>query len=279
MLYIIDTKKLYIGDGETCGGLDIASLLVDDKIPKNILTTTFLSDADRQEKILNVSELVYTTDTNKLYIGDGITTGGLVVVPVTNVNINNLGLTEVRSDNSPALGADLDLSGKNITGNGGIDINGNIKSNHLVINDILKTGVIDLNFTGVNEGSYIQFNTARGSVESPTAVQSGDLLSGLIFQAHNGTNLGQSVVVQAWADGDQINGNTPGKLIIATWDNTGADLNKLEFNSCGVFSVPVVQTGAYTDNNLPAGDKGMIIFNDSTGKFQGYNGTGWVNLG
>jgi hypothetical protein len=31
-------------------------------------------------------------------------------------------------------------------------------------------------------------------------------------------------------------------------------------------------------DNRPTGVKGLIIFNDSTGKFQGYNGTTWVDL-
>jgi hypothetical protein len=279
MLYIIDTKKLYIGDGETCGGLDIASLLVDDKIPKNILTTTFLSDADRQEKILNVSELVYTTDTNKLYIGDGITTGGLVVVPVTNVNINNLGLTEVRSDNSPALGADLDLSGKNITGNGGIDINGNITADYININYSPFRGLADFNFAGENQGSYMQFNTSRGTFKSPISLQHGDLIAGLLFRSYTDSEFGQTAVIQAETDGPTINGNTPGKLKIGTKNHLGTDDTFCEFNSRGVFLAPVIQTGIYAAESIPEGKKGMIVFNDTTGKFQGHNGNAWVDLG
>jgi hypothetical protein len=52
------------------------------------------------------------------------------------------------------------------------------------------------------------------------------------------------------------------------------------FDHTGTFSVPVLRTGVYTASpeTRPTGVKGMIIFNDTTGKFQGFNGTTWVDL-
>jgi hypothetical protein len=57
------------------------------------------------------------------------------------------------------------------------------------------------------------------------------------------------------------------------------DKNMLVFDHKGVLKAPVIKTGVYTDmSTVPTPEKGMIVFNDATGKFQGYTGTGWVDL-
>ena len=61
-------------------------------------------------------ELVYTTDTKKLYIGDGSVAGGNLVS----------GMNNVVEDATPQLGGNLDLNGNNITGTGNININGTL---------------------------------------------------------------------------------------------------------------------------------------------------------
>ena len=54
-------------------------------------------------------ELVYTTDTKKLYVGDGTTAGGIAVDTA-----------------GTFLGADLDLNNYNLTGTGNVNVTGNI---------------------------------------------------------------------------------------------------------------------------------------------------------
>lgn len=57
------------------------------------------------------------------------------------------------------------------------------------------------------------------------------------------------------------------------------DKNMLVFDHKGVLKAPVIKTGVYTDmSTVPTPEKGMIVFNDATGKFQGFTGTGWVDL-
>lgn len=72
------------------------------------------TDAERQTIIPAQGELIYTTDTKELYVGDGSTQGGILVS------------AEVSDDTSPSLGGDLDLNGNNIIGTGNISITGNI---------------------------------------------------------------------------------------------------------------------------------------------------------
>lgn len=62
-------------------------------------------------------ELIYTTDSKRVYVGDGSTFGGTDI---------SAGIESLLEDSSPQLGGNLDLNGHNIIGNGNININGTI---------------------------------------------------------------------------------------------------------------------------------------------------------
>jgi len=74
------------------------------------------TNADRLTVTPAEGELLYTTDSKKIYAGDGSTVGGNIVS-----GINNL-----LEDLTPQLGGDLDLNSKSLVGNGNIDITGSI---------------------------------------------------------------------------------------------------------------------------------------------------------
>ena len=74
------------------------------------------TNAERLTVTPEQGELIYTTDTKRLFVGDGSTAGGTVVT----------GINDIVDDTSPQLGADLDLNGNNITGSGNINIAGTI---------------------------------------------------------------------------------------------------------------------------------------------------------
>lgn len=78
------------------------------------------TDAERLTITPLQAELIYTTDTKKLYVGDGATQGGVLVGPV------DVTAFDLVNDTSPQLGGDLDLNGNNITGTGNINIDGTI---------------------------------------------------------------------------------------------------------------------------------------------------------
>ena len=78
------------------------------------------TDAERQSVTPKEGELIYTTDTNRLWVGGKISPSqslepGGILVSGSLVN-----------DTNPTLAADMDLNGNNITGTGNININGNI---------------------------------------------------------------------------------------------------------------------------------------------------------
>jgi hypothetical protein len=74
------------------------------------------TNAERLTITPEIGELIYTTDTKRLYVGDGATAGGNVVT----------GINDIVDDTSPQLGGNLDLNGNDITGTGNINITGTI---------------------------------------------------------------------------------------------------------------------------------------------------------
>ena len=74
------------------------------------------TNAERLTITPESGEIIYVTDSKKLYVGDGSTVGGNLVS----------GVNDIVDDTTPQLGGDLDLNGNDIVGNGNIDINGTI---------------------------------------------------------------------------------------------------------------------------------------------------------
>ena len=69
-------------------------------------------------------ELIYTTDTKQLYVGDGTTAGGTASIAST--------IDSLLADSTPQLGGNLDLNNFNINGTGNIDITGTITASGTV---------------------------------------------------------------------------------------------------------------------------------------------------
>jgi len=73
------------------------------------------TEAERVTAFVDIGEIVYVTDTKKVFVGDGATTGGILVGP-----------TALSAETTPLLGGNLNLNGNNIIGTGNINITGNI---------------------------------------------------------------------------------------------------------------------------------------------------------
>ena len=65
-------------------------------------------------------ELIFTTDTKQLYVGDGSTAGGITSIAGT--------IDSLLADTTPQLGGTLDLNNNDITGTGNINITGTIQA-------------------------------------------------------------------------------------------------------------------------------------------------------
>ena len=120
------------------------------------------TEAQRTGATFDLGEIVYATDTNKLYVGDGVNLGGKNILATSagtgliwntttqrlDFNGSGTGIINVQADPGPTLGGNLNLNNRNITGTG-ITLNGS-------------TGVI----------TATQFN---GAVAATTITASGDI--------------------------------------------------------------------------------------------------------
>jgi hypothetical protein len=97
------------------------------------------TDNDRQTVTLDQGELVYATDTHKVFVGDGVTQGGLNILQTmagTGLVYDHVtqtlqatavtGITSVSADATPSLGGTLSLNGHGINGTGTISTTGSI---------------------------------------------------------------------------------------------------------------------------------------------------------
>ena len=163
----------------------------------------------------------------------------------------------------------------------------------LIINSGPTTLGLSVNsVTTTSAGPNIAFSAVKGSISSPQALTVGDTLGQLRFQGFQNTPGGfqQAPLVTINSvlsvEGDGASVLPRGKLqfLIGNGPNL-ADSATAEFDKDGVFSAPIMKTGSYTttqrDALTPA--VGMMIYNTTDNKFQGYQNTSgttleWVNL-
>jgi len=106
------------------------------------------TDAERSLVTFSEGELIYTTDTKQIFVGDGSTVGGVFVGPA--------------SSEALSLGGNLTLNGHDIVGTGNININGNITA----------SGTINL---GDNASDNVVFNADVNSDIIPNTNNTFDL--------------------------------------------------------------------------------------------------------
>ena len=166
-------------------------------------------------------ELIYTTDTKLVYVGDGTTAGGTLVTGGGGGGVSGIG--SLLEDTSPQLGGDLELNGFKIvtTGNGDIEIDpagtgdillhGNLRID--TNGFISKTGELNISATGTTSfGNNVSLVDANVYITRNT--QSNVFGAGFTFaQSHNAadaTNFtfyrtrGTGLVPTALASGDDI---------------------------------------------------------------------------
>ena len=104
-------------------------------------------------------ELVYTTDTKQLYVGDGATAGGITSIAGT--------IDSLLADTTPQLGGTLDLNGNDITGAGNININGTITATgNINLGDGIGSDIVA--FNGSTSGHIVPADDITWNLGSPT---------------------------------------------------------------------------------------------------------------
>jgi hypothetical protein len=174
-------------------------------------------------------ELIYTTDSKRVYVGDGTTAGGTDLA---------YGIQNVLADTSPELGGNLDLNGFSILGTGSINIDGTITA----------TGNINL-------GDGSEDNIAVG----------GQISSALIPNSDSVYDLGSSAL--KWREG-HFNGLTVNGEVRASAFNGNiiGDDSTLVFDSATntITADSIVATGSFSAPVFDGELTGSVFADDST---------------
>ena len=102
--------------------------------------------------------------------------------------------------------------------------------------------------------------------------------------SHDGTGFRLSSGIRATVNGAISSGFVPGKIdILTTSDSLGTLVSRLSVSSTEVASTVPVKLAVYADATarnaaITSPTAGMIVFNTTGTKFQGYTGSAWVDL-
>jgi hypothetical protein len=216
-------------------------------------------------------ELLYATDTNKLYVGDG---------GVAQEISGGSGLVNIIEDTTPQLGADLDVNGSRIisANNGNITIAPN-GTGKILLNSVISAAVgitiaptstnystspaitnigdptngvdgslsIRTNSFSTAPGSGLSFGQAhttvgvvpallyraRGTIQSPAAVILNDRLGATVFAGHDGTTYTAGASISAAVTGSVSTNSVPTKIVFSTHNGTSL-APKAEISEAGI---------------------------------------------
>ena len=348
LIFTTDTKKLFVGDGSTAGGIQVDTTLSAQylSVPSNITpdatntrdlgTTTAAWRTGYFNGIVATGEIEAASFTGNIVSNNstvvvnanaGTVTANLTGAVVGNVTGNTAGTHtgpvtgDVKgslfgSDSSLRIDGDSDYitngvlafdgsvvqlqSGDKVTfgtttsANGvGIKINSTDHANNMAIEVYSDSS----NNTTLNS---MEAFASRGTIVTPSVVNPDDGIFGHNFYGYDGSAYKLSSFIHASVDSTATvsAGVVPGQLLFATTPDNGSSLKfmtlnkdgnlginsaaptkKLEVNGNGEFASEVLLGRMdQTAINALTAVNGMIVYNTTTNKFQGYEGGAWSNL-
>jgi len=343
LVFTTDTKKLFVGDGSTVGGVQVDTTLsaqylavASDFTPdasntRDIGTssanwrTGFFQTVDASHidavsingnivsgdstVIVNVGAGTVTADLTGNVTGNvaGALTGNSTGTHKGTVNADDASLRiDGASDRITNSVLDFDGSVINLLSGNGIQIgtNSSVQGVGLEIfnTDHTARNALRLYSDAGNANTFnsIESYASRGSIVTPTVSVADDSLFGYINYGHDGSAYVQSSFIVAGVDSQATvaSGAVPGNIVMGTTPDGGTTNNTVVINKDGNLGVNIltptekldvvgniktsgfVQFGSLTttqrDALTPA--NGMVIYNSTDNKFQGYENGGWANL-
>ena len=216
------------------------------------------TNVQRTTTPLDLGEIVYTTDTKQLYVGNGIDNGGEPIIRLgtglawADANCTTIIATgaalQVSADTNPSLGGNLSLNSYTINGTGNIVITGTIGSTNMVTNSVTTTDTaLGFNvYSKANNG--LDFCVFNGTRLAQTTMLAGDNLGQLTIRGYNGTTYNSlSVAFNASLDATAtVTDALPKSLLRIFVGAGGENIVTASFNHLGVFNVPVSTTTVYS---------------------------------
>ena len=213
---------------------------------------------------------------------------GSVFSDDSSIMIDSVGKRVLASIESPSIVADAITTTKEIIVTAASDNSG-----------IVVTGIAG----GASTGPKLIVKSSNGTPAAPTASvgsTTGDGLMDLHGMGHDGTDYQLAGMIRVAVDLDATvaSGVVPGRINLITANSSGNLQNILTFNSSGNLGIGLprpleklhvngnaratgfIQFGSLTttERNALTAANGMVIYNTSDNKFQGYENGGWVNL-
>jgi hypothetical protein len=129
----------------------------------------------------------------------------------------------------------------------------------------------------------VSIYSSDGTIQTPINVGPGGLIGAYkVHGYYDGLYRYASAIITQWDATADFDKEFPKSIVtFSLGNNEDTQAVTASLSGDGTFSANVLQTGVYEttpDDTRPVGVKGMIVFNDTAGVFQGYNGTAWVNL-
>jgi len=223
---------------------------------------------------------------------DSADSSAIIVTPSmvfqSNIEVENeirtpsLFVTEILSVNGDIDNGNIVISGTTIYATTGLSISSNVKVR--LDSDFNLEGKL-INPIGDIESTAL-FNVFVSTEGENLKILADAPIYGNVIKPHNGVDFIDSAALVFLSDGETTTGADSAPMRFGLFIGDGVNSlddspAKLFFDKTGTLSVPVLQTGVYTTtptDDRPTGVKGMIIFNDTSGTFQGFNGSAWVNL-
>jgi len=308
LVYTTDTKDLWVGDGSTIGGTQIAPVKGISTVSRGVqIGTVSLTTDDIAQGSTNA---YYSTNQVKIDAAAALVNGNAGNTGITfsynsgtrviNASVASAAsIANVQADANPALGGNLGLNSHNITGTGNISITGTLSVTglgaDLVLNsnNITGTGSIAIKSSATNPISanaitggtvttlpWIAINTSRGTPASPSTTLVSDVLSGYQVRGYTGSQyVFSGGFYSSWDASATLTDTNPAANLYFITGGGSSNVQSFSFSSKGVLNAPIFQATSYTTTNMNAianPAAGMIIFNSSVNHFYGYNGTSWV---
>jgi len=186
MVYTTDLKDLWVGDGVTSGGTQIAPVKSVNGLTGTVALTT---DSITQGS----TNKYYSSASAKVDVAAALTAGNATNTGITfsynagviNAVVSTTGtLAAVVNDTNPSLGGNLSLNNKNIGGTGNISITGSVtgSANVVATSGYLQSGVLRLTSNRLTTTDSSTFE-----ISAPIKLDGADLGSGYINVVNNST--------------------------------------------------------------------------------------------
>ena len=244
-LWITETNQLYVGNGVTPTNMlaSVNSFLGVNALIGDLKGSVFEDDSSILVDGVG-SKLRGTHDgilNGSVYTADGLTR----IIDGSTGYISSDTITSVHNFSTA-----LQLGTQNSDGSG------------LFYND--STPFVSMYATTTNTDPKITFNTANGTLTSPTAITANSKLGSVSFGGLvSGANYDSAVTVSGYADANITNNKVPGRFVVTTRSANGLGTNMLTFDSSGNLTVETV-TGSLIGNASTATiAKGIDVYADA----------------